>query len=154
MHPPSPELVGNSLDSHQDLCHPIFPKCRKLPTMKTKGILVSSSKFYTAAMINLDPQVTQGKITERLKKISSVGQWEKFLHTAGGSIQLRIRNSSTIRVQPTSIARRAPKMTKGSKRLQVGRPPAGDVTSKKRKHCLSENINLSKLNAKLHCSGH
>ncbi|GBN64069.1 hypothetical protein AVEN_91811-1 [Araneus ventricosus] len=94
------------------------------------------------------------KIAQRLNKISSVGQWEKFLHTAGSCIHIRNRSGSTIKVQPTSIARRGPRITKGCKRVPAGRPPTGVASSKKRKHSLSSNINLPQPNAKLHGSGH
>ncbi|KAF0721054.1 SWIM-type domain-containing protein, partial [Aphis craccivora] len=62
------------------------------------------------------------KLEERLKKIKTEGQWETFLHTAGQQVALRRRDIVMIKVQPTSIARRSAKVTKGSKRLLAGRP--------------------------------
>lgn len=56
-------------------------------------------------------------LESRLKNITTEGQWQSFLHTAGNSIvALRKRPGAKIRVQPTSIARRLPRVTKGSRR--------------------------------------
>lgn len=92
------------------------------------------------------------KLEQRLKKIKSKGQWENFLHTAGNCIPLRNREGATIKVQPTTIARRNVGITKGSKRLLVGRPPLGENVPKKRKRNLNLNINCNQPNAKSHGS--
>lgn len=91
------------------------------------------------------------KLEERLKKIKTEGQWETFLHTAGQQVALRRRDSTMIKVQPTSVARRSAKVTKGSKRLLAGRPPVGENTKvKRKKRNLGLNINLNQTNAKSH----
>jgi hypothetical protein len=57
------------------------------------------------------------KLEARLKKITSERQWEIFLHTAGNlSAPFRKRSGTKISVQPTSIARCSPNITRGSKR--------------------------------------
>lgn len=73
------------------------------------------------------------KLEEHLKKIKTEGQWETFLHTNGQQVALKRRDSAIIKVQPTSIARRSAKVTKGSKRLLAGRPPLGEKTTVKKK---------------------
>ncbi|KAF0723720.1 Uncharacterized protein FWK35_00027157 [Aphis craccivora] len=61
------------------------------------------------------------------------GSWESFLHTAGNqAVQLRRRSGAAIRVQPTTIARRLPLITRGSKRLPSGRPAKNEIILKKR----------------------
>ncbi|KAJ8927220.1 hypothetical protein NQ314_020342 [Rhamnusium bicolor] len=95
-----------------------------------------------------------GKLNDRIKKIRSKGQWETFLHTTGTNISLRRRDGTAIRVQPTSIARRKPHVTRGSKRLLAGRPAIGEAVSRKRKRNLGLNIQLNKLNAISHGKNH
>jgi len=91
----------------------------------------------------------------RLKKIKSKGNWESFLHTAGNqAVQLRRRSGAAIRVQPTTIARRLPLITRGSKRLPSGRPAKNEIILKKRQRNLGENIKKNQPNAKSHGSGH
>ncbi|GBN78560.1 hypothetical protein AVEN_20897-1 [Araneus ventricosus] len=89
------------------------------------------------------------KFLKRIKYVKSTSNWETILHTAGSSKPLKCISGAAIRVQPTSIARRSANITKGSKRLSVGRP-AGSASSKKRKHSLGLNIKLNQLNAKKH----
>lgn len=45
--------------------------------------------------------------------------------TAGSSISLGHRHHASIKVQPTTISRRKAGTTRGSQRLQVGRPVNG-----------------------------
>jgi len=92
------------------------------------------------------------KLEEKLKKIKTQGQWEHFLHTAGNCIPTRQRDGARIKVQPTTIARRAVGVTRGSKRLLGGRPPKGENPPKKRKRNLGLNINSNQPNAKSHGS--
>lgn len=92
------------------------------------------------------------KLEEKLKKIKTQGQWENFLHTAGNCISTRQRDGARIKVQPTTIARRAVGVTRGSKRLLGGRPPKGENPPKKRKRNLGLNINSNQPNAKSHGS--
>ncbi|CAI6348160.1 unnamed protein product [Macrosiphum euphorbiae] len=94
-------------------------------------------------------------LESRLKKITTEGQWQSFLHTAGNSaVALRKRPGAKIRVQPTSIARRLPRVTKGSKRLPSGRPANGEINTKKRKRNLGANVQLNVPNAKSHGHNH
>lgn len=91
------------------------------------------------------------KCIDRLKKVKSSRTWESFLSTAGNNISLRHRTRATIRVQPTTISRRKPGITRGSKRLPVGRPLKSDKQNKfKRKRNLGENVRLNVPNAKSH----
>jgi len=61
------------------------------------------------------------KFKSRLEKIKSEGQFNTFLATAGSkSTLLRQRDGAAIRVHPTTISRRKPGMTRGSKRLPSG----------------------------------
>lgn len=94
-------------------------------------------------------------IETRLKKIKSKGNWESFLHTAGNqAVQLRRRSGAAIHVQSTTIARRLPAVTRGSKRLPSGRPAKNEIILNKRRRNLEENIKLNQPNAKSHGSGH
>ncbi|KAF0722764.1 SWIM-type domain-containing protein [Aphis craccivora] len=94
-------------------------------------------------------------LESRLKKVTTEGQWQSFLHTAGNStVALRKRPGAKIRVQPTSIARRLPRVTKGSRRLPSGRPANGEITTKKRKRNLGGNVQLNVPNAKSHGHNH
>lgn len=85
-------------------------------------------------------------LNDRLKAIKTEGQWESFIHTAGNSVPLRKRNA-TIKVQPTSISRRAAGVTRGSKRLPSGRKFKNEKIIKKRKRSLALNIKLNTPNA-------
>ena len=81
--------------------------------------------------------------------------WESFLHTAGGaSVPLRRRSGTTIKVQPTTIARRSLTLTRGSKRFPVGRPAKQEKLINKRKRNLGHNIKNNLPNAKSHGRGH
>jgi hypothetical protein len=94
-------------------------------------------------------------LESHLKKITMEGQWQSFLHTAGNSaVALRKRPGAKIRVQPTSIARRLPRVTKGSKRLPSGRPANCEINTKKRKRNLGTNVQLNVPNAKSHGHNH
>ncbi|CAL1284833.1 unnamed protein product [Larinioides sclopetarius] len=73
-----------------------------------------------------------------------------MLATLGNNVSLKKNSGVAIKVQPTSIARRAAGVTKGSKRLACGRPANGLQASKKRKHNLSQNIKMNQPNAKKH----
>jgi len=91
------------------------------------------------------------KCIDRIKKVKSSRTWESFLSTAGNNISLRHRTRGTIRVQPTTIRRRKPGITRGSKRLPVGRPLNSDKQKKfKRKRNLGENVRLNVPNSKSH----
>jgi len=70
---------------------------------------------------------------DKLQKVKSVAMWESFLSTAGSKISLRHRSCATIHVQLTTLARRRSGVTKGSKRLPVGRPKNSDPPKKKKR---------------------
>ncbi|CAN8014766.1 unnamed protein product, partial [Ixodes persulcatus] len=64
----------------------------------------------------------------------------------------RRRRGRQIRVQPTSLARRRPELTRGSKRVPAGRPPS-DLPAKrprKRPHSLQRNVQDNVPSARLH----
>ncbi|KAL5241955.1 hypothetical protein ACI65C_009365 [Semiaphis heraclei] len=92
------------------------------------------------------------KLEQRLKKVKSRGKWENFLHTAGNCLPLRNKDGATIKVQPTTVARRRVGITKGSKQLLAGKPPLAENATKKRKRNFNLNINSNQLNAKSHGS--
>jgi len=74
--------------------------------------------------------------------------WEHFLHTAGNCISTRQRDSARIKVQPTTIAKRAVGITRGRKHLLGGRPSKDENPPKTRKRNLGLNINSNQPNAK------
>ncbi|KAF0713108.1 SWIM-type domain-containing protein [Aphis craccivora] len=92
------------------------------------------------------------KFKSRLEKIKSEGQFNTFLATAGSkSTLLRQRDGAAIRVQPTTISRRKPGMTRGSKRLPSGRPASTDHNHQKKKpRNVFKNVTDCVPNAKSH----
>lgn len=97
---------------------------------------------------------TRKKVLQRLKSIKTRTSWESFLCTAGSSLSIRHRSNMNIKVQPTSISRRKVGITRGCKRLPIGRPPEHEPKSKKRKRKLAANVAKNQPNAKSHGSGH
>lgn len=92
------------------------------------------------------------KCVQRLKNVKTLTGWESFIATAGSSISLRHRGRAIIGVQPTTISRRRPGITRGSKRLPVGQPKK--VVKTKRNRNLQENVNKNVPNAKSHGTNH
>jgi len=86
-------------------------------------------------------------LLKRAKTIKNKGQWESFVH--GVHIH-RYKSGASIHTQPTSRARRRAGVTKGSKRLAVGRPAQGDTKCRKRRRKLQQNISKNLPNAKGH----
>lgn len=81
----------------------------------TNQMSVNVKKFSQSTYENLL------KFKDRLNRIKTEGQFNSFLATAGTrSIPLRYRDGSSINVQPTTICRRKPGVTRGSKRLPSG----------------------------------
>lgn len=64
----------------------------------------------------------------------------------------RRRRGRQIKVQPTSLARRRPGLTRGSKRVPAGRPPAQPTAKRPRKrpHSLQRNVLDNVPSARLH----
>ena len=96
------------------------------------------------------------RVLSRLRNVQTGSQWETFLHSFGGAVPLRRHPRAAIRVQPTSLARRRPGVTRGAKRLASGRPPSTDPVRRKTKRPrnLSYNVLLNQPNAKSHGDGH
>ncbi|GBM63183.1 hypothetical protein AVEN_185560-1 [Araneus ventricosus] len=91
MNPPSPNLVGNSLESHSRHLSPYLSAMQQIANTEDEGHFSSFIEVLDSCNDKFGSSTRDlRKITERLKKISSVGQWEKFSHTAGGSIPMRI----------------------------------------------------------------
>lgn len=76
-----------------------------LQTAKNKDNENISMEYIILLMKNLDTKF--GSSASGLKKITTEGMWESFLHTAGSSVPICRRCGTTIKVQPTSIARRS-----------------------------------------------
>jgi len=119
-----------------------------------------SMKNIVSLMTDLDEKYCFSKsglkmIESRLKKNTSVGMWESFLHTAGASsVPLHRRSGVTIKVQPISIARRPLALTRDSKCFPVGCPAKQEKKINKRKRNLGHNIKNNFPNAKSHGLGH
>ncbi|KAG8174998.1 hypothetical protein JTE90_014333 [Oedothorax gibbosus] len=79
------------------------------------------------------------KILNRLCKVKTEGR-NSMVNRIAADVSLLRRAGAAIKVQPTSIARRTAGMTRGSKRLPSGRPANSEHPTKKKEHCLSENI--------------
>lgn len=96
------------------------------------------------------------RTVQRLKKIKTQTSWEIFLSTAGSCVPLRHRHNAHVKVQTTSISRRRPGVTKGSKRLPIGRPAHGKTSKnrKKRKRNLALAVKCNQPDAKSHGVAH
>ena len=86
---------------------------------------------------------------------STDGHLTAFVRAQGSNMPLYRHRRSAIHVQPTSIARRSAGVTRGAKRLLVGRPPNTDPIRHrtKRPRNLAYNIAHSQPNAKSHGDG-
>ena len=91
--------------------------------------------------------------TRRLAGVSNESQLASFLHSSGNAVPLRYRAGAVIRVQPTSLSRRRPGITRGSKRAPSGRP-AAIPAKRKRQRALGTNIRSNVPNAKSHGAAH
>jgi len=96
------------------------------------------------------------RVLNRLRNVKTGSQWETFLYSFGGAVPLRHHHRAAIRVQPTSVARRRPGISRGSKRLASGRPPSTDPLRRavKRRRNLNYNVRHNQPNAKSHGDGH
>lgn len=92
------------------------------------------------------------KAIVRMQSVNTACSFASFFHSGGGF--RRYRAGATIHVQPTSLSRRRPGITRGSKKLPCGRPPAGCGPKRKRRRCLAENVAANVPNAKSHGYGH
>jgi hypothetical protein len=86
------------------------------------------------------------KFNKSLQKISSPGQWEPYLHTVASNIRLRQRDGIPIRVQPVSLPRRYPQLTRGSEHL-----PSDDQLALRLE---GGNVKENQPDTKSHGSGH
>ncbi|KAL3189141.1 hypothetical protein MRX96_003276 [Rhipicephalus microplus] len=91
-------------------------------------------------------------LAEELARVQNQQRWDR---TDAGIQGYRCSKTSParhIRVQPTSIARRRPGLTRGSKRVPTGRPAVEPAAkrAKKRPHSLSHSIEKNVPGARLH----
>lgn len=96
-------------------------------------------------------QVVQA-IGEQLQQVQNASEGMSLMLAFKALVTARRRQARHIRVQPTSIARRRPGLTRGSKRVPAGRP-ASEPSSKrlkKRPHSLQQNIRDNVPSARLH----
>ncbi|CAI6375980.1 unnamed protein product [Macrosiphum euphorbiae] len=132
--PNEDSLISNTQDSYTVL--------EDIKTLLTNNV----KQFSQSTLENLL------KFKNRLDKVKTEGQFNTFLATAGSeAIPLRRREGAAIRLQPTTISRRRPGITRGSKRLPSGRPALSDHgTSKKKPRKLLQNIKHCLPNGKSH----
>lgn len=96
---------------------------------------------------NVEGVTAATKFLSRLQKITSQSQLISFLHTAGSTIGKFQRSGAAIHVQPGSIQRRRPGLTRGCKRLPAGRRSKDfQPVFKKRRHNLATNAANNLLN--------
>ncbi|KAG8174843.1 hypothetical protein JTE90_010878 [Oedothorax gibbosus] len=140
----TPHLIipTNEMEDSPTSCE---EECNRKEELK-KEFLMEMSKILDKFDCSI-PALEKG--LSRLTRIKTEGQCETMLHTIGSNVPLRRKAGATIKVQPTSIARRSATVTRGSKRLPSGRPVSAS-SSKKRKHNLSYNVKLNQPNAKKH----
>ncbi|KAL5239642.1 hypothetical protein ACI65C_007052 [Semiaphis heraclei] len=147
----SSEYANESDEMKSSICHAISDSNKETSTsiQNILNLIKVNDTKYGSSSSGLQT------LEARLKKITSEGQWETFLHTAGSlSVPFRNRSGTKISVQPTSIARRSPNITRGSKRLPSGRPAKCESNTKKRKRNLGSNVNANLPNAKSHGRAH
>ena len=96
------------------------------------------------------------RMIRRLQHVQTATQWETFMHSGGASVPLSQHHRATIRVQPGSVGRRRPGVSRGSKRRPTGRPPSSDPPRKRRKRPrnLQLSVDRNQPNAKGHGDGH
>ena len=98
------------------------------------------------------------RATIQLNNIGSSVQLNSLLHSAGPSSGCSYRGGAgrgKIRVQPTSISRRAEGQPRGAARLGKGRrPDALPRKPAKRRRCLADSVAANVANAKSHGAGH
>lgn len=88
------------------------------------------------------------KLLRNLQLIKEVKDFDK-LYVLKSKVQKKIK------VQPTSINRRRPGLTRSGLRIPAGRPPFKLLNrGLKRKRCLNENIDKNQTNAKSHGLNH
>ncbi|KAL5239474.1 hypothetical protein ACI65C_006884 [Semiaphis heraclei] len=147
----SSEYVNESDEMKSSICHAISDTNKETSTsiQNILNLIKVNDTKYGSSSSGLQT------LEAGLKKITSEGQWETFLHTAGSlSVPFRNRSGTKISVQPTSIARRSPNITRGSKRLPSCRPAKCESNTKKRKRNLGSNVNANLPNAKSHGRAH
>lgn len=91
----------------------------------------------------------------KIKQVHTSGQLKAFLRSKATNVTLYKHHRSVIGVQPTSIARRPTGVTRGAKRLLVGRPPNTDTIRHRTKRPRNLAYNIANLhpNAKSHGDG-
>ncbi|KAJ8929993.1 hypothetical protein NQ314_017264 [Rhamnusium bicolor] len=95
------------------------------------------------------------RCVKRLQNVKHRGAWDTYLSSFGTDINIRKRSGAAICVQPTALARRKARVTKGSRRLPSGRPPSCETQRTcKRKRNLASNVRKNLPNAKSHGSAH
>ena len=92
------------------------------------------------------------KVMDRLCKIKTSIMFDSFLHSWGSGLGLTKGRKSQIKVQPTSISRRRPGLSRGASTVGKGRPAlnASEKKGLKRKRNLALNVALNQPNAKSH----
>ena len=92
------------------------------------------------------------KVMDRLCKIKTSNMFDSFLHSWGSGLGLTKGRKSQIKVQPTSVSRRRPGLSRGASTVGKGRPAlnASEKKGLKRKRNLALNIALNQPNAKSH----
>ncbi|XP_042147846.1 uncharacterized protein LOC120841334 [Ixodes scapularis] len=89
---------------------------------------------------------------DRMDRVTNGNDAYGFMLTLKAAAGVRQRRGRRIRVQPTSLARRRPGLTRGSKRVPAGRP-SGQPSAKrprKRAHSLQMSISHNVPSARLH----
>ncbi|CAH1109361.1 unnamed protein product [Psylliodes chrysocephalus] len=110
------------------------------PLLQNKNLLKINHEQFSSSI---------GVIDKCLLKLKNIRTQDTFLAVVLGNAM------DAIRVQPTTVARRNPGVTRGSKRMPTGRPASNVVIKReKRKHNLTSNVLNNVPHAKGHGSGH
>lgn len=104
------------------------------------------------SLVDDDVAIALRAVLPCLKNISNKAQLISALYQCRSS--LRVRKGGSIRVQPTSIARRRSGVTRGCKRIAAGRPLGARKRAAKKPRCLAANVQHNTAHAKSHGAGH
>lgn len=96
-------------------------------------------------------EILQG-LGQELGRVSNGSDATALMLAFRATAAARRRRGRQIRVQPTSLARRRPGLTRGSKRVPAGRPPAQPAAKRPRKrpHSVQRNVSDNVPSARLH----
>lgn len=145
----SPSNYLNNLDLNSEDYVPRNNADIALASQEDKDLIKKEIYRLTKLLDNEEmTKTSSNKLLQNLKQVQKINDFDK-LYFFKSKVQKKIK------VQPTSIARRRPEITKSGLRIPSGRPPMKlQNRGIKRKRCLKENVEKNQSNAKSHGLNH